>query len=39
MVPNQGLGDWHRLRVLLYAGKPNWTLHDTLTPPETRSAG
>ncbi len=21
------------IRVLLYAGKPNWTLLDTLTPP------
>ena len=23
----------YRIRVLLYAGKPNWTLLDTLTPP------
>ena len=22
----------YRIRVLLYAGKPNWTLLDTLTP-------
>ena len=23
----------HRIRALLYAGKPNWALLDTLTPP------
>ena len=23
----------YRIRALLYAGKPNWTLLDTLTPP------
>ena len=23
----------HRIRALLYAGKPNWVLLDTLTPP------
>ena len=23
----------YRFRALLYAGKPNWTLLDTLTPP------
>jgi transposase len=25
--------DHYRIRSLLYAGKPNWTLLDTLTPP------
>ena len=25
--------DHYRLRSLLYAGRPNWTLLDTLTPP------
>ena len=25
--------DNYRIRALLYAGKPNWTLLDTLTPP------
>ncbi len=24
--------DHYRIRVLLYAGKPDWTLLDTLTP-------
>jgi transposase len=23
----------YRLRALLYAGRPNWTLLDTLSPP------
>jgi len=23
----------YRIRSLLYAGKPNWTLLDTITPP------
>ena len=23
----------YRIRALLYAGKPNWALLDTLTPP------
>ena len=25
--------DNYRIRALLYAGKPNWVLLDTLTPP------
>ena len=25
--------DHYRIRSLLYAGKPNWTLLNTLTPP------
>ena len=25
--------DHYRTRALLYAGKPNWALLDTLTPP------
>jgi len=24
--------DHYRIRVLLYAGKPDWTLLDTITP-------
>ena len=28
----------YRIRSLLYAGKPNWALLNTLTPPEIRSA-
>jgi hypothetical protein len=27
------LVDHYRIRSLLYAGRPNWTLPDTLTPP------
>jgi hypothetical protein len=27
-----------RIRALLYAGRPNWTLLDTLTHPEIRRA-
>jgi len=25
--------DHYRIRSLLYAGRPNWTLLDALTPP------
>ncbi|WP_419840783.1 transposase [Candidatus Poriferisodalis sp.] len=28
--------DHYRIRVLLYAGKPDWTLLDTLTPGPVR---
>ena len=30
--------DNYRIRALLYAGKPNWTILDTLTPPCSLSA-